>query len=96
MIQSLTDMADPLYHNPPDADTGRTLDHVVVIGGGTMGAGIATSLLAVDVPVTLVDATEEVRQAAPSRIEDSLTRMSKRNDDLDVARALEKLSVTAD
>ena len=96
MIQSFINMADPLYHNPRDVDVEQTHGHVVVIGGGTMGGGIATSLLAIDVPVTLVDASEEVRQAASSRIEDSLTRMAKCNDDLNVANALEKLSVTSD
>lgn len=68
-------------------------EHVVVVGGGTMGAGIATSLLAVGAHVTLVETSEAFVEAAQGRIEDSLTRMARRNAELDVEDVLSHCSV---
>lgn len=79
-----------LYHD----DTHATpLDNkVVVVGGGTMGAGIATSLLAVGAEVTLVETTDEYSKAATERVTDSLMRMARRNDTLDVSEALSRFA----
>ncbi len=75
-------MTDPMYHD------GSPNNHVVVIGGGTMGAGIVASFLAVNARVTLVETSADFVAAARDRVEDSLVRMARRNADLDTTEAL--------
>ena len=65
---------------------------IVVVGGGTMGAGIATSFLAAGQNVRLIDIDDRLLAAAGERIEESLRRLAKRNPQLDVERALGLLS----
>ena len=50
----------------------RPIAHVGVIGGGTMGSGIATACLLAGLPVTLVEATEEALRRGFSTIEKNL------------------------
>lgn len=89
-------MTDSLYHDESNDDAtagpGTVLsnDHVVVIGGGTMGAGIAASLLAVNARVTLVETSSDFATAANARVEDSLARMARRNDELDTKETLSR------
>lgn len=52
------------------------IDHVGVIGGGTMGAGIAMSFINSNVPVTLIENNEELAQKAFQRIEDTYKQSS--------------------
>lgn len=81
-----------LYH---DDTTLAPLDNtVVVVGGGTMGAGIAASFLAVGAEVALVETTDEYAKAATERITDSLTRMARRNEALDVTEALTRFDTS--
>lgn len=51
---------------------------VSVIGGGTMGAGIAAALLASDFPTTLIDSSAEARERARKHITDSLSKRTRK------------------
>lgn len=55
-------------HFPEQGATPRRLDSTGVIGGGTMGAGIAAALLQAGIPVTLTEADQERGEAARGRI----------------------------
>ncbi|HWD25307.1 MAG TPA: 3-hydroxyacyl-CoA dehydrogenase family protein [Acidimicrobiales bacterium] len=65
-------------------------EKVLVVGGGTMGSGIAQVLLAAGVEVHLSDVTEEAVAASRSRISTGLERMGelKRLDLLTVSASL--------
>ncbi|UOA25866.1 FAD-dependent oxidoreductase [Pseudosulfitobacter sp. DSM 107133] len=56
----------------------RSLQHIGVIGGGTMGAGIATSALLSGLQVTLLEMTPEAGEAAHKRIAGNLSGALKR------------------
>ena len=56
----------------------RPLQTIGVIGGGTMGAGIATAALLAQMQVVLIETGEEQAQAARSRIEGNLGGALKR------------------
>jgi 3-hydroxyacyl-CoA dehydrogenase len=56
----------------------RPLDTVGVIGGGTMGAGIATAALLAGIRVTLLEMNEDAAAAAKARIQGNLQGALKR------------------
>ncbi|MEX0368895.1 MAG: 3-hydroxyacyl-CoA dehydrogenase NAD-binding domain-containing protein [Ruegeria sp.] len=56
----------------------RVLHTVGVIGGGTMGAGIATAALLAGLPVVLLEMSQEAVQAARARVENNLSGAVKR------------------
>lgn len=56
----------------------RALDHLAVIGGGTMGAGIATAALLAGMRVTMLEMTPEAAEAAKGRISGNLGGAVKR------------------
>jgi 3-hydroxyacyl-CoA dehydrogenase len=56
----------------------RDVAHIGVIGGGTMGSGIATAALLSGLQVTLLEMTAEAADAARSRIEGNLAGALKR------------------
>lgn len=56
----------------------REITELGVIGGGTMGAGIATAALLAGLRVTLIEMTEEAAQAAKTRIGGNLSGALKR------------------
>jgi 3-hydroxyacyl-CoA dehydrogenase len=56
----------------------RPLQHIGVIGGGTMGAGIATAALLAGLEVTLLEISPDAGQAARDRIERNLAGSVKR------------------
>ncbi|WP_171176932.1 3-hydroxyacyl-CoA dehydrogenase NAD-binding domain-containing protein [Ruegeria sp. HKCCD8929] len=56
----------------------RVLHTVGVIGGGTMGAGIATAALLAGLPVVLLEMSQEATQAAKARIGNNLSGAVKR------------------
>ncbi|KIC41149.1 3-hydroxyacyl-CoA dehydrogenase [Ruegeria sp. ANG-R] len=56
----------------------RDLDRIGVIGGGTMGAGIATSALLAGFRVVLLEMTQEAAHAAKDRIASNLAGAVKR------------------
>lgn len=56
----------------------REAEHMGVIGGGTMGAGIATSALLAGLRVTLIEMSEQAGAAARARIEGNLAGAVKR------------------
>lgn len=58
--------------------TPRAVDTVGVIGGGTMGAGIATSALLSGLGVVLIEMTQEAADAARGRIAGNLAGALKR------------------
>lgn len=58
--------------------TPRPLQQIAVIGGGTMGAGIATAALLSGLNVTLLEMTADAGQAARDRIEGNLSGAVKR------------------
>ena len=70
--------------------------HVVVIGGGTMGAGIAQALLEAADRVTIVETTPSLAEAAYGRIVEGLGQRFKRahDPDADVAAALSRLELS--
>ncbi|MCB0360738.1 MAG: 3-hydroxyacyl-CoA dehydrogenase family protein, partial [Bdellovibrionales bacterium] len=67
---------------------------VGVIGGGTMGAGIASSLLASSVPVSLVDLDDGARERATEHVKESLSK-SFRGDEARIQQALGRFEVGA-
>ena len=58
--------------------TTRNIDHIGVIGGGTMGAGIATAALLSGLRVTLLEMTAKAGEAAHGRIAGNLVGALKR------------------
>ena len=56
----------------------RPLNAIAVIGGGTMGSGIATSALLAGLPVTLLEMSAEAAEAARGRIAGNLAGALKR------------------
>lgn len=66
---------------------------IVVIGSGTMGSGIATSFLAAGQDVRLIDIDDGLLASARQSIGTSLQRLAKRDPGLDVAGALDRLTV---
>lgn len=72
-------------------DASGVEDRVLVIGGGTMGAGIATAFLAADAQVILLETSPDLLEAGRSRIEDSLSRMARRDASLDITATLGRL-----
>ena len=56
----------------------RAIQHIGVIGGGTMGAGIATAALLAGLEVTMLEMSAEAGQAARDRIERNLSGSVKR------------------
>ncbi|MFK7752241.1 MAG: 3-hydroxyacyl-CoA dehydrogenase NAD-binding domain-containing protein [Sedimentitalea sp.] len=58
--------------------TPRTVTGIGVIGGGTMGAGIATSALLAGLNVTMLEMSAEAAEAARGRIEGNLQGALKR------------------
>ena len=68
----------------------------LVVGGGTMGAGIAQVLLGVARRVTVVESSAEFAEAALDRVADGLRRQHKRADDptAAVAEALGRFDVS--
>ena len=56
----------------------RNLDQLGIIGGGTMGAGIATSALLAGLNVTLIEMSEEAADGARGRILSNLAGAVKR------------------
>ena len=56
----------------------RDLHQIGVIGGGTMGAGIATSVLLAGLPVTLIEMSQDAAHAARDRIAANLSGAVKR------------------
>ncbi|MDH3300408.1 MAG: 3-hydroxyacyl-CoA dehydrogenase family protein [Acidimicrobiia bacterium] len=58
-----------------------TSQHVLVVGGGTMGAGIAQNLLQIGCPVTVREASAEAAEAALGRVTDGLNRAHRKADD---------------
>ncbi|WP_170765854.1 3-hydroxyacyl-CoA dehydrogenase NAD-binding domain-containing protein [Ruegeria lacuscaerulensis] len=69
-----------------DLSQAGDLSSVAVIGAGTMGAGIAQVFAAQDIPVTLVEISEEAAQAGLERVRDNLEQAVKRGK-LDAAQA---------
>lgn len=66
---------------------------IVVVGGGTMGAGIATSFLAIGRSVTVVETGEEPAVRARAAVEDSLQRLARKDPDLRPDALLDLLTV---
>ena len=58
--------------------TPRPLKNIALIGGGTMGAGIATSALLSGLNVTVLEMNKHATQAAFDRIENNLSGAKKR------------------
>jgi len=58
--------------------TPRRIEHVGVIGSGTMGGGISMSFLAAGIPVTLVDVSAEALQKGLDRVKSNYDGSVKR------------------
>ncbi|WP_204115233.1 3-hydroxyacyl-CoA dehydrogenase NAD-binding domain-containing protein [Shimia biformata] len=63
---------------PEKSATPRDVASIGVIGGGTMGSGIATSALLAGIPVTLVEVTDEALQRGVATITGNLDGAVKR------------------
>lgn len=76
----------------------RSSQHVLVVGGGTMGAGIAQSLVQIGCPVIVREATPEAAEAALGRVTHGLNRAHRKAADPAslVAADLARLDVMAD
>ncbi len=71
--------------------------NILVVGGGTMGAGIATTAAVHGHTVHVRDASAEALDAARARVDDSLTRLARRNEALDPTTIIGSISwVTTD
>ncbi len=81
--------------NPSEAEEVRPPATAVVIGGGTMGAGIAQVLAQSGVAVTVAESSPEAAEAALARIIEGLRRAHRTYDDPEAAAAAvgERLSV---
>ncbi|MBT8207181.1 MAG: 3-hydroxyacyl-CoA dehydrogenase family protein, partial [Acidimicrobiia bacterium] len=66
------------------------------VGGGTIGAGIAVSFLAVGDTVMVVEMNEGAHATVADDAKDSLTRLARRNTSLDVDEAMNRLSVSSE
>lgn len=63
----------------PEADaTPRRIDSAGVIGGGTMGVGIATALITAGIPVTLIEMSAEQADKARAGVMNNLDGAVKR------------------
>lgn len=71
-------------------------ERVVVVGGGTMGAGIAHVFAAIGSRVTVVEASEEYAEAARGRLSASLGKAEERGKLDSAAAALDRIEVTND
>ena len=79
---------------PPGLPDPAPLEHVAVVGGGTMGAGIATALLAADLRVTLVEADAEAAARAEANVAETVAGAARRGKI--AADAARRLTVTTD
>lgn len=69
------------------------MTQVVVIGGGTMGAGIATNLLMTSTTVWIVESDPGAAETVRARVKDSLERVARKDASLNVRYALGHLVV---
>ncbi len=78
------------------SDNGDMGDTVVIVGGGTMGAGIAQSMLEAGASAVIVESGAERAEAARSRVADGLRRRFKHDADPDATAAplLDRLDVS--
>jgi 3-hydroxyacyl-CoA dehydrogenase len=83
---------------PEANETPRHIDSAGVIGGGTMGVGIATALIQAGVPVTLIETAPERAEAARAAVAKNLAGAVKRGKLTPKARAemLATLTATTD
>ncbi len=76
---------------------GSSVERVGVVGGGTMGAGIAHALLASGLPVVLVEAEEDALGRAVGRVRASLDGAERRGKlDAPPERLLERLTLATE
>jgi 3-hydroxybutyryl-CoA dehydrogenase len=76
---------------------GSSVERVGVVGGGTMGAGIAHALLAAGLPVVLVEAEEDALGRAVGRVRASLDGAERRGKlDAPPERLLERLTLATE
>jgi 3-hydroxybutyryl-CoA dehydrogenase len=73
-----------------------TLNHLVVVGAGQMGAGIAQVALQSDLRVTLIDVSQEFLQKGAERIQSGLKKLQEKGkiDESQRKRWLERLRTT--
>ncbi|SMG19607.1 3-hydroxyacyl-CoA dehydrogenase NAD-binding domain-containing protein [Paracoccus sp. J56] len=85
-------------HFPETSATPRPVGQVGVIGGGTMGSGIATALLQAGIPVILVETAAARAEAARAAVAGNLDNAVRRGKVSATARdaQLAMLTVTAD
>ncbi len=55
----------------PEGTPSRSIDHVAIVGAGTMGAGIAMTFLSAGIPVTLVDMNPQALEKGVATIRSS-------------------------
>ena len=67
-----------LKRDPRARAASRPLAGVGIVGGGTMGTGIAAACLMRGLPVILAEQTDKAAQAARTRVTDTLTASAKR------------------
>lgn len=82
--------------DPRCKGTPRPLDHVAVIGGGTMGAGIATACLMRGLQVTLLEQTSQAADTARTRIAETLGQSHKRGLIPDATALMQALATDTD
>lgn len=80
--------------DPRTKGTPRRLSHIGVIGGGTMGAGIAAACLMRGLAVTLVEQSEDRANAARATIAKTLEGSAKRGVIADANATLDQLATT--
>ena len=80
------------------ADQPKTIKQAAVIGGGTMGAGIAYSLIKAGIPVRLVEVNVQAAGAAMARIQGMLDDdvKAKRLDHLEARHIFNRVMPTTD
>jgi 3-hydroxyacyl-CoA dehydrogenase len=83
---------------PETGATPRAITTVGVVGAGTMGRGIAASLLIAGLPVTLIEPSPEARQSASNWLTETLQGAVKRGklSEADATQARAALRVTSD
>lgn len=73
-----------------------TNDHIGVIGGGTMGAGIAQSFALAGARVTVIERDSDLAAAAEERVRKGLELSARRSAELDVDDVLTRVTFSVD
>lgn len=76
-----------------ESEGNRVFPHVLVVGAGQMGAGIAQVISGSGRRVSLTDASEAARRGARERVAAGLERLAHRDPELEPSEILERIAI---